>query len=269
MSVQLSPESVSVKSWRLTQLKFPQNPSASLQDKDRKRKRAQEPGESPIHAPTKRLRKQRRTSLAGAAVKDTYDQEATSGINDNKINPIDYWRGKGHWPEGYFKQDDQTRKDFSKDFEKDSWYEKYWIPEMNMNHLLARKKSLSSLRGKQSETSSVTPSSTTPSDEKPRAVKSAPYQDPRYKTILATKGSFMSKSELGITDMSKSLCRTIFEKGQTVPQESLFRDDLFDKTCEKIQDRNEARVVQDITRLIVPSAETLATLRPVRNPTIL
>ena len=43
-----------------------------------------------------------------------------------------------------------------------------------------------------------------------------------------------------------------------MPQDSLFRDDLFDKTCEKIQDRNEARVVQDITRLIIPSAETLA-----------
>jgi hypothetical protein len=130
---------------------------------------------------------------------------------------------------------------------------------MDMNHLLARKKSPSSLRGTQSETNSVTPSSTTPSDEKPRAVKSAPYQDPQYKTILATKGSFMGKSELGITDTSKSLCRTIFEKEQTVPQDSLFRDDLFDKTCEKIQDRNEARVVQDITRLIVLSAETLAT----------
>jgi hypothetical protein len=45
-----------------------------------------------------------------------------------------------------------------------------------------------------------------------------------------------------------------------VPQGSLFRDDLFEKTCEKIQNRNEARVVQDVTRLIVPSAETLAIL---------
>jgi hypothetical protein len=86
-----------------------------------------------------------------------------------------------------------------------------------MNHLLARQKSLSSLRGKQSEASSAAPSSTTPSDEKPRAVKSAPYQDPRYKTILATKGNFIGKSELGVTDTSKSLYRTIFEKEQTVP----------------------------------------------------
>jgi hypothetical protein len=113
---------------------------------------------------------------------------------------------------------------------------------MDMNHLLAKKKSSSSIRGKQSDTSSVTPSSTTPSDEEPRAVKSAPYQDPRYKTILATKGSFMGKPELGITDTSKCLYRTLFEKEQTVPQDSLFRDGLFGKTCEKIQDRNEARV---------------------------
>jgi len=46
---------------------------------------------------------------------------------------------------------------------------------------------------------------------------------------------------------------------QDVPKDSLFRDDLFERTCRKIQDRNEARVIQDISRLIVPSAETLAT----------
>jgi hypothetical protein len=70
----------------------------------------------------------------------------------------------------------------------------------------------------------------------------------------------MGKSGLGITDGSKTLCQTLLEKEQTVPQGSLFRDDLFEKTCEKIQNRNEARVVQDVTRLIVPSAETLAIL---------
>jgi len=130
---------------------------------------------------------------------------------------------------------------------------------MGLNHLLARKKSSSSLRGKQSEAGSVTPSSTTPSDQKPREAKSAPYTRPSYPTILRTKGSFMDKSNLGITDASKSLCRILLEKEQMVPQDSLFRDDIFDKACRKLQDRNEARVVQDISRLIVPSAETLAT----------
>jgi len=221
---------------KLTQVKLPRNLSAPLQDKDRKRKRAQGPEEPPVCAPAKRPRKRRQASVAGAAVKDTCDQEKTNISNDKKTNPIDFWRGTGRWPERYFKQDNQTRKDFNNDFEKDSWYEKYWIPEMNMNHLLARRKSSSSsLRGKQSEAGSAAPSSTTPSDQKPREVKSAPYQDVRYQTILATKGSFMGKSGLGITDGSKTLCRTLLEKKQTVPQESLFRDDLFDKTCEKIQ----------------------------------
>lgn len=69
----------------------------------------------------------------------------------------------------------------------------------------------------------------------------------------------MYKSDLGVTDASKSLCQILLEREQTVPQVSLFRDDEFDKACQKMQDRNEARVVQDIARLIVPSAETLAT----------
>ena len=68
----------------------------------------------------------------------------------------------------------------------------------------------------------------------------------------------MEKS-VGITDATKNLCRILLEKEQTLPQDSLFRDDIFDKACRKMQDRNEARIVQDITRLIVPSAETLAT----------
>lgn len=37
-----------------------------------------------------------------------------------------------------------------------------------------------------------------------------------------------------------------------------FNDDIFERTCHKIRNRKEARVVQDISRLIVPSAETMA-----------
>jgi hypothetical protein len=39
----------------------------------------------------------------------------------------------------------------------------------------------------------------------------------------------MGKFKLGVSDASTCLCRTIFENEQTVSQESLFRDDLFDK----------------------------------------
>jgi hypothetical protein len=74
-----------------------------------------------------------------------------------------------------------------------------------MNHLLARKKSSSSFRGKQSEAGSAAPISTTPSDQKPREAKSAPYQSPQYRILLETKGSFMRKSDFGITDTKKTV----------------------------------------------------------------
>jgi hypothetical protein len=69
----------------------------------------------------------------------------------------------------------------------------------------------------------------------------------------------MDKSDLDITKASKDLCRRLSELDQGLPNDSLFRDDLFERTYRKIKDRNEARVIQDIARLVVPSAETLAT----------
>lgn len=45
---------------------------------------------------------------------------------------------------------------------------------------------------------------------------------------------------------------------QTVPQDSLFHDDLFEKSCDKIRNRNELIVIQDIGSLVVPSAQILA-----------
>ena len=123
-----------------------------------------------------------------------------------------------------------------------------------MSHLLARKKSF---RGKQSDAGSAAPSSTTPSDQKPREAKSSPYARPSYETDLATRGSFMGKFELGITDESKRLCQTLLEAEQSVPQETLFRDDLFEETCESVRARNEAMVVRDISPLICPSAQVL------------
>ncbi|KAF5018596.1 hypothetical protein F66182_9425 [Fusarium sp. NRRL 66182] len=153
--------------------------------------------------------------------------------NDKEIDPIAHWAREGHWPRQYIEQDP------------------------NMERLLARKKSSSSLRSrKRSEPGSA--SSTTPSDQKPREEKSAPYRDPRYKTLLETKGSFMDESALAIIDESKDMISVMLSSQQTVPKDTLFRDDLFKKTCRRVEDRNEARIIRDITPLIVPSAEVLA-----------
>ena len=55
----------------------------------------------------------------------------------------------------------------------------------------------------------------------------------------------------------KALCQDLLKKEQPVPKDSMFNDDLFESTCEDIANRNEARVIQDIGRLIVPAPEEL------------
>lgn len=164
------------------------------------------------------------------SVEDTPAQEAAE--YKDKLNLVDYWRKEGTWPREYFEQGH------------------------DMSQLLARKKSTSSLRRKQSE--STLTSSTTRSDQKPREEKSTQYKNPRYEILLETKGSYMRESKQGITEASKSCYQNLLNADQKVPEDSLFRDDLFKAACEKVRRRNEAIVIQDITRLIVPSAENLA-----------
>ncbi|KAK0708582.1 hypothetical protein B0H67DRAFT_603500 [Lasiosphaeris hirsuta] len=77
--------------------------------------------------------------------------------------------------------------------------------------------------------------SATPSDQSPWEEKSAP---------------FMVKPKLDTAGESKTLCRSLLEKQQSIPGGSLFQDDIFESTCQKIHDKNEERVMQDISRLI-------------------
>ena len=127
-----------------------------------------------------------------------------------------------------------------------------------MAYILARKKSSSSLLRKQSQSGSVELSSTTPSNQKLREEKSIPYTKARYEALLATNSSFMTKSKQGIREASKSAYWALFNKKRSVPKDSLFYNDLFEAIYKKVKTRNEAMVIQDITRLIVPSAENLA-----------
>ena len=174
-------------------------------------------------------------------------------------DPLEYWTLIKRWPKEYFEQHSQIREDL----EENSWLKEQMenpiqdIKYVEVNGLRLpcpiRKASIS-LRRKQSD-SSLNESS----DQTNREKKSAPYRTARYTTLLEGKGSYMYKSDLGITKASKDLYRRLLELKQSVPEDSLFRDDLFEEACRKLEDRNEARVIQDIARLIVPSAETLAT----------
>lgn len=106
------------------------------------------------------------------------------------------------------------------------------------------------------KTSSV--SSVTPRDQRPREEKSPPYKDTRYELLLKTKGVVIGKAERGITPYSKELCVHLLEDSQNTPHDTLFRDDLFEAACDMLQGRNEAKVIQDIARLIIPSAQSLS-----------
>ncbi len=97
------------------------------------------------------------------------------------------------------------------------------------------------------------------SDQKSRAQKTSPYLRPRYKLLLELKGSFMKDSQAGILAAEKKFCETLINRKQKPPSDSLFDDRFFRDTFDKIDDENETRVIRDITLLITPSAELLAT----------
>ena len=126
-----------------------------------------------------------------------------------------------------------------------------------MQRLLAKKKSTASLRRKRSESSLA--ASSTPSDL--QAEKSAPYKSPSYETVLEREaGSYMDKYKPGVTEASDRLCQTLLDSEQIIPKDTIFRDDVFEDTCQKLRGKNEARIFKDCTPLIVPSVEPLATL---------
>ena len=132
-----------------------------------------------------------------------------------------------------------------------------------MQRLLAkRKSSTGSLRRKRSEASIAT--STAPSDI--QAEKSAPYKNPSYEAVLEREaGSYMDKYKPGVTEASEKLCQALLDSKQVIPKDTIFRDDIFDDTCQRLRGKNEARIFKDCTPLLVPWVEAYATLSTSRD----
>jgi len=222
-----------------------------------KRKRGHEAGHSSPQDPDRPPSKRPRTSPSSCAAEEKLKRERASGKN---ADPLEYWTRTKRWPKEYFEQDSQVREDL----EQDSWLEEQmeystqvveYVEINGYRYPRPIKKLPTSLRRKQSD-SSLTGSS----DQKKRESKSVAYRDTRYTTLLEGKGSYMKESHLGLTEASLTSCKTLLNSEQAVPKDSLFRDDLFRTTCDKVQDKNEARVIRSITPYIVPSVEDLETL---------
>ncbi len=118
-----------------------------------------------------------------------------------------------------------------------------------MSQPLTRKRSSPSLSRHESDISGVSL----------REGKNPAVRSRRYQQILESVGIYMGQPEppLRAAQTDKALCQELLKKAQPVPKDSLFNDDLFESTCEDIANRNEARVIQDIGRLIVPAPEEL------------
>jgi len=127
-------------------------------------------------------------------------------------------------------------------------------PDPNMDRPPPKRSRSLSSQGEQSDNGTATPS-----DQKSRAKKSSPYVDLRYQMLLELKKSFMRDSEAGILAAEKGTCKTLVGTEQRIPPDTIFDDRFFRQTCEKIQNKNETRVIRDIALLITPSAEILAT----------
>jgi len=196
------------------------------QAKTRKRRRGED--EDPASREPSHV-KRARTSAA------TVDRPVEPETVDSGQSYISHWARKKAWPRAYFEDD-------------------------KMHHLLARKGSASSIGRKRSNPSLASFSA---SDERPREEKSAPYRNPSYPTFLsedvANYKSYMEDHELGISDASEKLLETLLHTEQRPPTDTLFRDDVFSKHLRKLKGKNEPRVIQDLSPLLVPSAEALAT----------
>jgi hypothetical protein len=136
---------------------------------------------------------------------------------------VRHWIQEGNWPKEYFEQDS------------------------DMSQLLSRKRSSSSSQQK-SDGSNTTF----------REGKNPATRDRLYERTLATAKIFMHNGGKATpTDACITLCKTLLDIAQSVPKDSLFRDDLFEKTCFRLCNENEAMVLRDISPLIVPPAEIL------------
>lgn len=163
----------------------------------------------------------------------SHNSGLAKGITTSQRSHISEWTKKNEWPREFFEQD-------------------------KMHRLLARKQpSTASLRRKRSEASFAT--SVTPSDQ--LGERSATYKNPSYETVLEREaGSYMGRYVSGVKEASEALCQTLLDSEQIIPKDTIFRDDVFEETCGRLQGKNEARIFKDCTPLIVPWAEAHALL---------
>ncbi|MCJ1305243.1 hypothetical protein MMC08_008057 [Hypocenomyce scalaris] len=223
--------------------------SVNSSNPDRKRKRSEELGQKhkadakgaariSSQARKRPARKRQRTSLLDRAAEGATRTDLCTGTKNNDVNPVQRWIEEGSWSGGNINQDS------------------------NIAHSLTWKRSTPSLSEHESDLSEHESdiSGVSLREGKNPAVKSR-----RYEHLLISAGIYMDDDDkVATTKECKALCQTLLNADQTVPHDSLFNDDLFKRVCQRVRNKNEPRVIRDLSPLLVPSAEILY-LRGVTN----
>ncbi|CAG9986370.1 unnamed protein product [Clonostachys byssicola] len=159
------------------------------------------------------------------------DAVTEAGPSSLPFNPVEFWTKQGTWPPPH-----------------------YSVP--NFERILARRYSHSSFVRKALDSNS----STSSSDGKLPNHNAAPYRDPLHPTFFKPANTVMEEAapKPEITDESESQVRDLLTHEQVFPTGTIFDDGIFAAACRQLENKSHARIVQDISRLIVPSAETLA-----------
>ncbi|CAH0046374.1 unnamed protein product [Clonostachys solani] len=183
------------------------------------------------HAQKRGCRSARLSSPNSPAEEEEEAEEdvAEAGPSDLRYNPVEFWTKEGNWPPTHYS-------------------------EPNFERIFARRNPRPSFVRNIFDSSSSAMSS----DVELPGDNTRPYRDPLYDMQLSAEDTAMEVPESGITDESESQVRDLLTHEQVFPTGTIFDDGVFAAACRGLQDKSQARIVQDISRLIVPSAETLA-----------
>ena len=106
------------------------------------------------------------------------------------------------------------------------------------------------------------PSDTETESTVSRATKNSIYKNPRYPTVMASKGSFMHESSHGPLPEERDLCKRLLVETTPPPDDPVFEPQRLLRLRTLLQDRSELRVCIDLHPRLVPSAEMLALQHP-------
>lgn len=170
-------------------------------------------------------------------------------------DPIHYWVHNGCWPSLYFGQELQSLKTPDENPSPDDTDDR---PNPVAQFLeLSKYRDLVNDSAKSPEKNYSNLSKTNRSGLGQRTGRPVQYADPRFLSLLAASKSYMEPCKQGLDAERRRQCDELLMHQTDVPLNTLFSDSTFKATIDSLSSRNAARIMHDIGRLLVPSAETL------------